>query len=461
MNDTYERADLTIAYIGGGSMNWAWETIGDLALEPKLSGLVKLYDTDENAAKANAVIGNGIADDPAAVGKWKYEAAGTLAGALKGADFVIISILPGTFKEMASDVHTPEKYGIYQSVGDTTGPGGVLRSMRAAPMFAEIGEAVKAYAPNAWLINYTNPMSVCTAALYSVFPGVKAFGCCHEVFHSQKLLAKMAETEYGIPKIEKNEIKINVSGINHFTWLTNASYKTRDLMPVFKKYAREYAKTGYKLADSDADETNFFRNMNRVCFDLFNRYGAVPCAGDRHIAEFMPPWYLHSPDAALKWGFALTPVHMRIKARQKKLEQSARIVAGDEKFNIKRSGEEGTEQIKALLGLSELSTNVSAPNAGQAEGLPMGAVVETNAVFGLNAVRPVFAGRLPEPVSRIVYERAANQMMLTDACIKKDIGLAFSAFLNDSLVTIGVKEAEELFSEMVENTKEYLPGWKL
>ena len=461
MNDLYERADdLTIAYIGGGSMNWAWETIGDLALEPRLSGLVKLYDIDRDAAKANAVIGNGIAGDKTVVGKWRYEAAGTLKDALSGADFVIISILPGTFKEMASDVHTPEKYGIFQSVGDTTGPGGVVRSMRAAPMFAEFGEAIKAYAPDAWVINYTNPMSVCTAALYKVFPGVKAFGCCHEVFHSQKLLAKMAGAEYGA-HIDKNEIKLNVSGINHFTWLDGASYKKYDLMPVFSKYAREYAKTGYKLADSDTDENNFFRNMNKVCFDLFIRYGAIPCAGDRHIAEFMPPWYLQSPDTAKRWGFALTPVHMRIKARQMKLEQSARIVAGDEKFNITRSGEEGTEQIKALLGLSDLFTNVNAPNAGQAEGLPMGAVVETNAVFGLNAMRPVCAGRLPEPVNRIVYEHAANQMMLTDACIKKDIGLAFSAFLNDSLMTIGVNEAEELFTEMVGNTKGYLPGWQL
>jgi len=453
--------DLTIAYIGGGSMNWAWEMIADLALEPKLSGVVRLYDIDAEAAKTNARIGNSVKDDPAAVGQWNYEAKDSLKAALTGADFVVISILPGTFDEMESDVHAPEKYGIYQSVGDTTGPGGVIRGMRAIPMFEEIGAAIGAYAPNAWVINYTNPMSVCTAALYRVFPGVKAFGCCHEVFHSQQLFAKMLEQEYGLTDVNKSDIKINVTGINHFSWLTEASYKTIDLIPLFKKYAKQCAGDGFALRESDSDTGNYFRNLNKVCFDLVNRYGAIPCAGDRHIAEFMPPWYLASPETAAGWGFGLTPVSYRKQARTRKLEQSAAIAAGRERFPLSRSGEEGTEQMKALLGLNPLFTNVNVPNIGQAEGLPLGAVVETNAVFSRDSLRPVWAGRLPEPVTRLVYNQAANQMMLLDACFKKDISLAFAAFVSDSLMTVNVNDAEKLFADMVDNTKAYLPGWRL
>lgn len=171
--------------------------MSDLAMAEELAGVVRLYDIDREAAEKNAVIGNGLMKRTDVKGKWSYEAVPTLEQALDGADFVIISILPGTFEEMASDVHLPEEYGIYQSVGDTVGPGGAVRALRTIPMFVEFAEAIRRYAPEAWVINYTNPMTLCTRTLYEVFPEIKAFGCCHEVFGTQKLLAQMLEEVEG------------------------------------------------------------------------------------------------------------------------------------------------------------------------------------------------------------------------------------------------------------------------
>ena len=119
--------DVQIAYIGGGSRGWAWTFMTDLALEPSMSGRIRLYDIDREAARANESIGNRLSSRPDAVGKWHYDTADSLREALTGADFVVISILPGTFDEMAVDVHMPERLGIYQSVGDTAGPGGMMR----------------------------------------------------------------------------------------------------------------------------------------------------------------------------------------------------------------------------------------------------------------------------------------------------------------------------------------------
>ena len=109
--------NLKFAYIGGGSRNWAWGLMSDLAVAKDICGTIYLYDIDFEAAKHNEQIGNGIEESD-----WKYVAVKTIDEALDGADFVIISILPGTFDDMESDVHLPEQYGIYQSVGDTTGP---------------------------------------------------------------------------------------------------------------------------------------------------------------------------------------------------------------------------------------------------------------------------------------------------------------------------------------------------
>ena len=127
-------SEIQIAYIGGGSMYWAKNLIADLALEEQLSGTIRLYDLDYGKAKNNEKLGNSVSAYEDAKSHWKYKAYETLQEALTGADFVFISILPGTFAEMAIDVHEPETAGIYQPVGDTTGPGGLIRALRTIPI---------------------------------------------------------------------------------------------------------------------------------------------------------------------------------------------------------------------------------------------------------------------------------------------------------------------------------------
>ena len=140
-------SDVQIAYIGGGSRGWAWTFMTDLSMDDSLSGTIRLYDIDEEAAKHNEIIGNHLTSRPDTKGKWEYKTTKTIEEALTGADFVVISILPGTFDEMESDVHLPERLGIYQSVGDTAGPGGIVRALRTIPMFVDIANAVKKYSP--------------------------------------------------------------------------------------------------------------------------------------------------------------------------------------------------------------------------------------------------------------------------------------------------------------------------
>ncbi|MFC3801162.1 alpha-glucosidase/alpha-galactosidase [Cohnella sp. GCM10012308] len=457
-----KRRDLQIAYIGGGSRGWAWGLMSDLAMEPNLSGVVRLYDLQYDAAAQNAVIGNRLAEREDAPGKWRYEAARTLEEALKGADFVIISILPGSFELMASDVHLPEEYGIYQSVGDTVGPGGLLRALRTIPQYVEIAGAIKAHAPKAWVINYTNPMTLCTRTLYEVFPEVKAIGCCHEVFGTQHLLAQMVERKLGIAKVDRREIKVNVLGINHFTWLDQASYQGIDLFPLYKDFVDEFYEEGFEGSRKGHWLNDHFASAQRVKFDLFRRYGVIAAAGDRHLAEFMPgDQYLRDPETVRDWKFSLTKVDWRIQNQQKLHADGDRLAVGEVSFTLKPTGEEGIDMIKSLLGMGELITNVNLTNRGQSTDLPAGAVVETNAVFAYDSVRPVVAGRLPDAVHEMVLRHVTNQETTLLAALKQDKRLALEAFVNDPLVTIPRDRAEQLFDRMLQNTKSMLPGWRL
>ena len=456
--------DVNIAYIGGGSRGWAWTFMTDLALEPKMSGTIRLYDIDQEAAKKNEIIGNRLSERKEVDGKWKYITAPSLKEALEGADFIVISILPGTFDEMEVDVHYPERLGIYQSVGDTAGPGGIMRALRTIPMFVEIANAIKEYSPNAWVINYTNPMSLCVKTLYTVFPQIKAFGCCHEVFGTQKVLKDITEKALGIAGIERSEIHVNVLGINHFTWFDYASYKGIDIFPIYRDYIKEHFEEG--INDPDSNWANScFACSHRVKFDLFQNYGLIAAAGDRHLAEFMPgDLYLKDPETVLQWKFALTSVAWRKEDLKERLAKSRRLVSGEEEVELKPSGEEGIQLMKALCGLERVISNVNIPNTNrQITNLPEDAVVETNAVFERDAIRPVIAGALPEGVLRLTMPHVKNHETTLQAALTYDRSLVVKAFLNDPLVKGRASEEEvgKLVDDMIRDTMKYLPkGWE-
>lgn len=443
---------IKIAYIGGGSLGWAWGLMSNLVLHGQdLCGEVALYDIDMDAALKNEMIANEIPGN-----NFRYKAVKEISDAMTGADFVIISILPGTLNEMHSDVHTPERFGIYQPVGDTTGPGGLIRAVRTIPMFIEIGDAIKQYCPNAWVINYTNPMSICIDTLYQVFPKIKVFGCCHEVLGTKKLLAAAYQEIIG-EEIEYKDIKVNVQGINHFTWLKKATYEKTDLFPIFEQFVEKYSENGYiDPTDTTHWMNGEFTKKEMVKMDLFKRYGLIAAAGDRHLSEFCPGyWYLGSPQNVSRWGFAITTVDSRRAGLAKRLARSKRLLSGEEIFEIKETGEEGVKQMKAILGMGDFITNVNLPNCGQAPDLPLGCIVETNAVFTSDTVIPVFTGKIKQQVVSLINRVAHNHVMTVQSCIHKDLAGVFKAFVNDPLVTIPLIQSEELFSIMLKNNSKY------
>ena len=450
--------NLQIAYIGGGSRGWAWGFMTDLATDPEISGTIRLYDIDKEAAERNRVIGQKISAHPKAVSRWSYEVSNTLQEALTGADFVVISILPGTFREMQSDVHLPERVGVWQPVGDTVGAGGFMRALRTIPMYVEIAEAIRDFAPDAWVINYTNPMSLCVRTLYEVFPAVRAFGCCHEVFGTQKLLCAMLKAEEGVSDVRRQDLRTTVTGINHFTWITAASWGTTDLMPLYARFAEKYAESGFEEGQDKNWMNSHFACAHRVKFDLFRRYGAIAAAGDRHLAEFVAPWYTKDPETIRSWMFNLTSVSWRMQDLEDRLARSDRLIRGEEEPALKTSGEEGHLLLKALLGLGDMVSNVNVPNRGQIPDLPLGAVVETNALFGRNRIEPLFAGPMPASIQPLVTRHVLNQENTLTAALNCDRKLGFTTFMNDpQLAAVSPAEGEKLFNDMLENQKEYLP----
>jgi alpha-galactosidase len=446
---------LKLCYIGGGSRNWAWVFIKDLAFEKEIAGTIHLYDIDAAAAEANEALGNQVMEthNP---GRWTFKAEPSLEQALKESDFVFISLLPKDFTEMAVDVHAPEQYGVYQSVGDTIGPGGLNRALRTVPMYETIAQAVKQWAPEAWVLNYTNPMSICTRTLYKVFPEIKAFGCCHEVFGTQNLLRTLI-IRAGLAKedeVKREDITTRVAGINHFTWIDRAAWKQHDLFPLYASFAEEYKETGFAEGGDGNWFNSYFTSGERVKIDLFRRYGLIAAAGDRHLAEFCPPsWYLKTPKLAESWQFSLTPVAWRIAQREELKQKSAAYRQGKDALVPENSGEEGIRQLKALLGLGNLVTNVNLPNKGQLPGFPLEAVVETNAFFSRDRVEPIITEGMPPALRGLVLQHLENQEGIVAAAMNRSLDEAFKVFLNDPQVRqLSREDARALFLEMTTQT---------
>lgn len=453
------KRNIKICYIGGGSKLWARVFMSDLAVAEGLGGEIALYDIDKEAAERNAKIGGYINENPNTKSKFTYTVCERLEEALAGANFVVMSILPGTFKEMHSDVHAPEKYGIYQSVGDTAGPGGVLRAMRTVPLYEEFAKKIKEICPKAWVINFTNPMSICVKTLYDVFPEIKAFGCCHEVFHAQKLLTVMLKDLRGI-ETDRKGIYTDACGVNHFTWITEAKFQDLDLLSLVPKFAEKFGEEGYYEEGDDrfAFRTNPFAYGNKVKLDLYKKYGALAAAGDRHLVEFLPnTWYLKDPETVKEWAFGLTSVDWREKDQAEKIAETIEMAEGRKKFLVEKSDEEAVELLKALLGFGTVVSNVNMPNYGQMPQMPLGSIVETNCVFSNDCVRPVVSNPLPVGAENLVYRCCVNIDNTYEGIKERNLDKIFQAFANQPLCNcLTLQEARELFREMCRNTQKYL-----
>jgi len=450
---------LKFAYLGGGSRDWARKLMIDLALCPELTGEVALYDIDVQAAHLNERLGNWLQEQPGVVSRWRYRVASTLAEALSGADFVIISIQPGTLEVMAEEIAIAEQYGLYFPVGDTAGAPGLVRGLRSALIFARFAEAIAEHCPQAWVINYTNPMSICTRTLTRVAPTLKVFGCCHEVFSTQQMLARIAGERLGVEAPPRDEVRVNILGINHFTWVDQAAWQGHDLLELLRQHiARPGVLRAYTQAEVEG-WNDWFHCEDQVKFALFQRYGILAAAGDRHLVEFLPGFIL-SPETLFKWGVIRTPVSWRIERWKSSLQKTRDLMAGRLPLDLQASGEEGIGIIKALVGLGDLVTNVNLENRGQITNLPPNRVVETNAHFSRDQVRPLTAGALPPGLAPLIAQHSANQEIIIEAALTQDKEFAFQAVFNDPASSMPIDAAWEMFNRLLHAGRDYLPGWK-
>lgn len=439
--------DTRICFIGGGSYNWMPKLLGDLALTPDLAGSVVLHDLNATALDDIQRYGQRVFERTGS--HFNIETTTDLDRALDGAQFVVVTITTGGLDTMALDLDIPERYGVFQSVGDTVGPGGLSRALRNVPVLVGIAQAMERRCPEAWMLNLTNPLTVLTRAV-TLTTRIKAMGLCHELFGVRGALMR----QFGA---SVDDFEMNVAGVNHLIWILNMTIRGRDGLQMVREMAAEGGTPPLPPGRGDWHEP--FVDRWKLKLKLFELYGALPAAGDRHLAEFFPYFLLEETGQGADYGVQLTRIaHRRQQVASARSAVHAAIAA-PELPSVTRSSEATADIVSAVVNGRSVRTIVNLPNTGQIDNLPRGAVVETLAEITSAGAHPLVVGALPLGVLSTLQPHVVNQELIVRAALEGDRQLALQAMANDPLVH-DMGKAESMLDELLAAHAQYLPQFR-
>lgn len=373
--------------------------------------------------------------------KWKITASTDREEVMSDSDFIINTIEVSGVQTVKYDYEIPLKYGVDQCIGDTVGPGGIMKALRTIPPWLEILKDAEKLCPKAYVLNYTNPMSMMMLATFRASK-MKAVGLCHSVQGTSMDLARYLEVPY-------EELEWKCAGINHMAWFTELVHKGRDMYPILKKKAKD----NKALYERDP-----------VKFELLFHLGYFVTESSGHMSEYVP-YFRKRPELIDKYcregylggrGFYAKNWP---KWRQDLDEKRKRIIAGQEEPDLRRSVEYAAEIIEGIVfnRLKVIYGNVL--NTGLITNLPQNEVVEVACLVDRNGVRPTYFGELPPQVAALCRSNMAVYDMTVRAIMNNSYEMAEQALMLDPLTAAvcSLEEIRNMFAELYKAEKDYIP----
>lgn len=439
-----------IAMVGGGSYGWCPRLIRDtLAVKSLANAEFRLLDLDMTPAR-----------DVAAVAERYNEAmktGGTFipttdpARAFDGADFVVITISTGGFDAMEHDLKVPERYGIFATVGDTVGPGGWARGLRNVPVFKTLADQMKRHCPRAFVLNYTNPMSVLTRAL-SRCTDQPVVGLCHGLFENYRHLMTVFKLK------REDQISATYAGINHFFFMFDFTIDGKPGYPMLRRRLRGGKRLDDLLQEAYVDEAGHASPRRLVASELFEEFGYLPYLGDRHMCEFFGRYLAPDRTRLKPYRIVRTFISERRKRRRGLIKRVRDLAAGKRPLDINPSRETASDIMAARWEGKDFVDVMNLPNAGQIPNVPHGPVVETPGLVNAMGFTPITACALPNPILNVMMPHILNQELIVEAGLEGDWPKADQALINDPLCAhLPVPRIKEMGRKLLEANKEHLP----
>ncbi len=456
-----------IVFIGAGSTVFVRNILGDCMQLPSLQDAeVALYDIDGVRLKESLEILENL-NGSINGGRMRFVCfcgEASRREALSGADFVINAANIGGYEPATVvDFEVPKKYGLRQTIADTMGIGGIFRAQRSIPFLLDVAREMEAVCPEAWLLNYANPMAMLTGAVLKA-TSVRAIGLCHSV---QVCVASLLNTlgmySFRVDFDKKHKLpmdygwKEKVAGINHMAWLLEVTKDGKDMYPELHAKAAEYLRenVGHVQPRSDGEDANLVR------LQLMQDFGYYVTESSVHNAEYTPFWIKAAyPDVVSDYGITLDEYPKRCVRQREQWAQEYKAIREKSLTHV-HSIEYASEIMEAMVSCRSFSFGGNLPNNGYIENLPSEAIVEVPCIADGDGIRGTVVGRLPMQCAALNMTNINVQLLSIEAALTRSRQSLYQAAMLDPHTAgeLPIDRIKALCDDMIAAHGDLLPNY--
>lgn len=436
---------LKITFLGAGSTIFARNVLGDVMCTPALCQCqIALYDIDETRLKESEkilqTINKNVNEGRAMI--QSYLGPENRREALRGARFVVNAVAIGGYEPCTViDFEIPKKYGLRQTIADTLGIGGIMRALRTIPVMEEFARDMEAVCPDAWLLNYTNPMGMLTGYMQR-YTNIKTIGLCHSVQVCAQWLLERVDM---LDKLENHQELI--AGINHMGWLLEIRDKDgNDLYPEIRKRAKEKNLSG--------------KHDDMVRFDYINRFGYYCTESSEHNAEYNP-FYIKEkyPELIERYNIPLDEYPRRCINQIKEWKEMSESLVTNSELNHTRSHEYASYIMEAMCTDTPIRIGGNVLNTGHLiSDFPEQACVEVPCLVDAAGIHPTYIGALPPVLAAMNMTNINVQLLVIEAARTRKVEDIIRAAMLDphTAAELSPDDIEKMVRELVQAHGEYM-----
>ena len=431
-----------ITFMGAGSTVFAKNVLGDSMLTPALEdATIALYDIDGQRLEESRQMLENLNRNLGGKAKIQaYLGVENRKDALRGASYVVNAIQVGLYEPCTvTDFEVPKKYGLRQTIADTLGIGGIFRALRTIPVMLDFARDMEEVCPDAWFLNYTNPMAMLTGAMFKA-TGVKTVGLCHSV----QVCAKTLLEGLGLPYDESVQWKI--AGINHQAWLLEISRDGQDLYPKIKE-----------LAAQRSDKHN-----DMVRYEIMKRFGYYVTESSEHNAEYMP-YFIKSkyPELIERFNIPLDEYPRRCVNQIAKWASMRDEVLLKHDLTHERTQEYASRIMEAMETNRPFKFGGNVLNTGLIPNLPEGVCVEVPCIADKSGVTPTYVGPLPIQCAAMNRTNINVQELTIQAALTGKKDYIYQAAMMDphTAAELSIDDIVALCDDLIQAHGDWLPKY--
>jgi len=432
-----------ITFMGAGSTVFAKNVLGDCILTPSLQDSeIALYDIDIQRLKDSENMLKNINSNNN--GHAKIKAYTNRKEALRGANYVVNAIQVGGYDPCTiTDFEIPKRYGLRQTIADTLGIGGIFRALRTIPVMLDFARDMEEVCPNAWFLNYSNPMAMLTGAMLKS-SSIKTVGLCHSVQGCVPNLLKSLDIG-----VNAEDAEWKIAGINHQAWLLEVTKNGKDLYPAIKAKALEKQLQG--------------KHSDMVRYEMMLNFGYYITESSEHASEYLP-YFIKSkyPELIEAFNIPLDEYPRRCIEQIEKWKKMRNDMVENKNLQHTRTHEYASYIMEAMETGNPYKIGGNVLNTGLITNLPNEAIVEVPCLVDRSGIIPTYVGKLPEQLAALNRTNINPQLLTIDAALTGKRELIYMAAMLDphTSAELSIDNIKSMCDDLIEAHGDWLPKYK-